>query len=89
MANLKIESIWLDDARCDENGMGIGLTVDLNNGSSIIVSLDSKANEPLFHDVVMNKCGKPETDGEHIYWQNGASLSIQDIVAMFQTEKRG
>jgi len=87
MARIKIESIWLDDARCDENGMGIALNVDLDNGASIIVSLDSKVNEPLFCDVVMNRYGKPETDGERVYWRNGASLSIQDMVAMLQTEK--
>jgi len=86
MASIKIESIWLDDARCDENGMGIVLNVDLDNGASMIINLDSKANEPLFRDVVLNRCGKPKTDGERVYWQNGASLSIQEMVEMLQTE---
>ena len=84
MSEIKIKSIWLDNACCDENGMGMVLNVDLNNGSSIMLCLDSKANEPLFCDVVRGKCGEPKTDGDSVYWENGARLSLHDMIATLQ-----
>lgn len=77
----------MDNACCDNRGMGITLNVYLNNGAGIAFLLDSKANEPLFHDVVMNKCAPPQTDGERVYWENGASLMLQEMLALLQTQK--
>ena len=84
---LKIKSIWLDDARCDEYGNGIVLNVYLNNETTIGFLLDSKMDEPLFRDIVMAKCSKPKTDGEHVFWENGASLSLQDMIEIIQENK--
>ena len=88
MSDIKIKSIFLDGGCCDENGMGMALNVDFDNGSSVMLLLDSMADNPLFNDVVMNKCGKPQTDGERIYWENGATLAIPDMMAILQTEKK-
>ena len=88
MTGIRIKGIWLDDACCNEYGMGMALNVDLDNGASIMFFLDSKANEPLFSDVVKNKCGKPKTDGERVYWENGASLSLQDMMEILQSNKK-
>jgi len=88
MAVLKIKSMWLDDARCDERGNGIVLNVYLNNETTIGFLLDSKASEPLFRDVVLGKCGEPETDGARVFWSNGASLSIRDMMEIMQSEKK-
>ena len=85
---IKIKSIFLDDAGCDSCGMGIVLNVDLTNGSYFSVFLDSLVNKPLFCDVILNKCGKPKTDGERVYWKNGASLTIKDMLAILQSEQK-
>ena len=85
----KIMEIWTDDACCDENGMGIVLYVHFQNGEGIIVSLDSKANEPLFRDVLNSRCrDRPQTDGERVYWENGASLSVREMFAMLKSDMK-
>ena len=85
----KIMEIWMDDACCDECGMGIVLYVHFQNGEGIIVSLDSKVDEPLFRDVLNSKCrDKPQTDGERVYWENGASLSVREMYAMLQFDMK-
>ena len=86
----KITEIWMDDACCDEHGNGNVLYVHFQNGEGIIVNLDSKADEPLFNDVLNNKCcDKPQTDGEHVYWANGASLSIGEMFDMLISGVKG
>ena len=83
----RIKEIWMDDSCCDERGMGIVLYIQLHNGEGIMISLDSKVDEPLFRDVLNGNCkSEPQTDGERVYWENGASLSIQEMIAMLQTE---
>lgn len=77
-----IDDVWLDEGSCSKNGMGMTLVVYLKNGSTIGLLLDSKANEPLFSDVVMSWCGKPKTDGECVYWENGASLTLDEMINM-------
>ncbi len=92
MAVIKITEVWLDNANCDiETGMGTYLVVYLSNGQNLTVSLDPKAGEPLFADVITGKCEtEAKTDGERVYWDNGASLTADEIIAMLQTEgKRG
>jgi len=85
----RIESVWLDSACCDGQGKGMAISVELSNGSYFCIGLDSKADEPLFCDVVRGRCGSPETDGESAYWPNGARLSLQDMVTILQSEKKG
>ena len=82
----KITEIWMDDACCDERGRGSVLYVHFQNGEGIIVSLDSKANDPLFSDVLSCNCrDRPQTDGKRVYWNNGASLSISEMFAMLKS----
>jgi hypothetical protein len=89
VSTVKIKSVWMDNACCDERGMGIALDVDLDNGASVITYLDSKASEPLFCDIAMGKClDQPKTDGERIYWENGANLSFQEIMDMLQSRNK-
>ena len=80
--NVKIMRIYMDDVAADENGMGILLFVDFDHWAGISFLLDSKHGEPGFADVLTGKAGKPETDGECIYWQNGAYLTIGEMMAM-------
>ena len=85
----KITEIWMDDACCDERGMGSVLYVHFQNGEGIIVSLDSKADEPLFRDVLEGKCrDRPQTDGRRVYWKNGASLSVREMFAMLKSNMK-
>ena len=82
----KITEVWMDDSQCDERGMGTVLYVHFQNGDGIIISLDSKVDEPLFRDVLNIKCrDKPQTDGERVYWEKGASLSVQEMLTMLKS----
>ena len=85
MPQVKIDNVWFDDTDCDKDGMGTHLIVNLDNNQSIMVLLDSKKEEPFFSDVIAGRCGKPETDGERVFWDNGASLTFLDMIAMLQT----
>ena len=92
MADVKITYACLDGVSGDEQGMGIELIACLSNGTTICILLDSKAHEPLFREVIQdfmkNIQIEPETDGERVYWPNGASMSIQDVWAIAQSEPR-
>ena len=82
----RITEIWTDDSRCDERGMGAVLNVHFQSGDGIIISLDSKVDAPLFRDVLNGKCrNSPQTDGERVYWENGASLSVKEMLAMLES----
>jgi len=87
-SNIKIRKVDIDDASCDESGMNFMLIVDFDNGSTIMTVLDSLAYKPLFDEIVTGQCsGKPETDGERVFWENGASLTIHDMLGILLTEK--
>ena len=81
----KIKSIWLDTGCCDENGMGAALTVDLENRASVMIYLDSKIGEPCFADILFGRYrDKPKTDGQRVFWDNGANLSLDEIMDILQ-----
>jgi len=82
MENLKITNVLEDSDTCDENGMGMLIFVDFDNDASISFMLDSKASESLFDAASRGKAGKPQTDGKHVYWQNGASLTIPEMLSI-------
>ena len=81
----KIKSIWLDMGCCDENGMGAALSVDLENRSSVMIYLDSKIGEPRFADILFGRYrDTPQTDGQCVFWGNGANLSLDEIMAILK-----
>ena len=82
MDNLMIKSVLEDADTCDENGMGMLIFVDFDNDASISFMLDSKASDPLFDTAARGRAGKPQTDGKRVYWQNGASLTIPDMLSI-------
>ena len=82
----KIESVWMDHAFCDENGKNAVLHIELDNGAYFMILLDSKANQPLFCDIVKGKCGEPSTDGKYAYWRNGASISLDEMLTLIRLE---
>ena len=87
MDNLKISSVLEDADTCDENGMGMLIFVDFDNDASVSFMLDSKVSEPLFDDAARGKAGKPQTDGMRVYWQNGASLTIPEMMSIVTNTK--
>ena len=82
MYNIKIKEIIIDDTAVDDNGMGIVMFVYFDNYTHISFMLDSKAGDPLLHDVMLDKGGAYEIDGDRIVWQNGAVLTIGEMLAM-------
>ena len=82
----RIESVYVDAAQADAlTGKGIYLIVDLYNNGSISVSLDSKADDPLFAENNRDRrCYEAKTDGSRVYWPNGASLTLDEIIALLQ-----
>ena len=82
----KIIDAWVDAASHDKQpGMGIELIVYLDNNGSISVCLDSKADAPLFSEILRDsRCTEVKTDGERVCWPNGASLTVDEMVVMLQ-----
>jgi len=77
----------MDNVNCDDNGKGAFLYVEFDNNTSISMCLDQLADDPLFSEVMLTKqrhSAQPRTDGDRVYWSNGAALSINDIVTMIQ-----
>jgi len=86
---LKITRAWVDDTTCDERGMGTELFVFFDNGASVTIFLDSKANAPYFSDIIAGKYREqPSTDGENVFWGNGARLSYNEVFAILHAERK-
>jgi len=87
-SKVKITEVWLNTGCCDDKGLGAALDITLDNGSFFVISLDSKIDDPHFADILHGRYReKPKTDGERVYWNNGASLSLDETIAILQTEK--
>jgi hypothetical protein len=92
MADAIIHSVWIDDSGCDTEGVPTYLGVNLMNGHNAMLSLSltPKAADPLIADIIAGRCNtKPKTDGERVYWENGASLTIDEIITMLQAADKG
>ena len=91
MAKVKITSACLDGVNGDERGMGIDLVVCLSNSALVNVVMDAKNGDPLFKEIIyelmQNKDCDPKTDGERVYWPNGAYITLAEIFEMAQTGK--
>ena len=78
---MKIEYVWLDNGCCDENGMGIDVFIALSDGRKGFFCLDSKKDDPLFAEIIANRANSDaKTDGDGVYWENGARLSLDEIL---------
>jgi hypothetical protein len=92
MADVIIQSVWIDDSGCNMEGIPTYLGVNLMNGHNAMLSLSltSKAADPLIAEIIAGKCDtKPQTDGERIYWENGACLTIDEIMTMLRAADSG
>ena len=77
--NRKIVNVEAYDGEPEE------IIIELDNGNVIILSLKTKLYEPLFAEII-EKLYIPETDGKRIYWANGASLTLGEIMFMLRAE---
>lgn len=72
----KISSAYLDYPE---------LNVNLDNGHGIFIPLTSQANASRFAGVLTPKCEyNPRTDGTSVYWRDGASLTLEDIMGIVE-----
>jgi hypothetical protein len=63
------------------------ISVELENGSIILLDLTSKLGDPLFAQI--RELSRPRTDGDRVYWANGASITINGILTMLTSETCG
>ena len=75
---VKVEAV--EDYRGKYEEIGI----ELDNRNVITLTLKSKLNDPLFAEVIQEQF-IPKTDGGRVYWYNGASLTLEEIVDMLRT----
>lgn len=63
------------------------ISVELENGSIILLELSPKLSNPLFAQI--RELSRPRTDGDRVYWANGASLTLDEILEMLTSETGG
>ncbi len=62
------------------------IELELDNGVGIILSLKSKYGDPKFAEI--KELSLPKTDGERVYWSNGAVLTADEIITMLRSENK-
>jgi len=55
--------------------------VELTGGITILLSLKPKLQDPKFAQIKELSL-LPKTDGGRVYWENGASLTVKEIMTM-------
>lgn len=60
------------------------ISVELENGSIILLVLTPKLGDPLFAQI--SELSRPRTDGDRVYWANGASLTLDEVLEMLTSE---
>lgn len=60
------------------------ISIELENGSIVVLELSPKHGNPLFAEI--KDLSMPKTDGERVYWSNGASLTLDEIMEMLEEE---
>lgn len=78
MSKRKIISAEINDGNPNE------VNVKLDNGVLLMLELKPKLHDPLFAEI--QTLHLPRTDGGRVYWSNGASLSLDEIMDMLTDE---
>jgi hypothetical protein len=63
------------------------ISVELENGSIVVLELTTKLDDPLFAQI--RDLSRPRTDGDRVYWANGASLTLDEILELLTSETSG
>ena len=66
---------------------GAVMIIHLDNNGALLLSLESKADDPAF-DVLRDdkRLFAVKTDGESIYWPDGPRLTIDEIMEMLRED---
>jgi hypothetical protein len=59
------------------------ILVELDNGVVIVLSLVPMLDEPKFAEI--RELSMPRTDGGRVYWVNGASLTVAEIMKLLKS----
>lgn len=60
------------------------IIIELDNGAMLLLELGPKLHDPLFAEI--HTLCLPRTDGGRVYWANGASLNLDEIMDMLTDE---
>lgn len=60
------------------------INVKLDNGVLLMLELTPKLHDPKFAEI--QTLHLPHTDGSRIYWTNGASMSLDELMALLTDE---
>lgn len=70
------------------DGDSFGIT--LESGHTILLELGNKIRQPAFAALVQNGgFWKPRTDGREIYWPDGTSITLEEILEMLLSHRDG
>lgn len=84
---VKIKNVYMD-LRVINGKPDISLDIHLDNGQIIIYSVDADENDPRFLIFLEEDYQEqPKTDGSRIYWRDGPSIHIDDIMASLKKSK--
>ena len=64
------------------------IDIELDNRNIITINLKSKQDDPLIAEVLREQF-IPKTDGGRVYWYNGASMTLEEVVTMLRTDDSG
>ncbi len=60
----------------------------LSNGHSIFLELGDRTGEPAFQRLIEQRLfDRPQTDGKRIYWVDGPSFTVAEILTMLAKGK--
>ncbi len=70
------------------DGDSFGIT--LESGHTILLELGNKIRQPAFSALIQNGgfC-KPRTDGRRIYWPDGTSITLEEVLEMLLSHGDG
>lgn len=60
------------------------INVELDNGVLLMLELTPKLHDPKFAEI--QTLHLPRTDGSRVYWTNGASLSLDELMNILTDE---
>lgn len=65
---------------------GNTLEIEISNGSIILLNADLLlAKPPYAHLAVDDRILYPHTDGRILYWNNGPSIGLEEVIALLAT----
>jgi len=84
---VKIKKVYMDNRSVDGKP-DVSLDIHLDNGQIIIFTLDIDGNDPRFADFADSDfIEQPLSDGTKIYWNNGATIAMNEIINALRINK--